>query len=128
MRVGSLADLRPTALYVTKEFITKELMGLIKKQLLFELQKERIKKEPKMANGQVTPKRWPWNRLTKVQRETLIRFGKSRHGDLHFDGRSLRTAWALKDKDYISGGPGNWYSITQRGRDYLQFRLRRDAR
>jgi hypothetical protein len=63
--------------------------------------------------------------MTRVQRETLIRMEKSQYGDLHFGGRTLLTAWALVSQGYISGGFNGWYSITQRGRNYIRFQMRR---
>ena len=55
-------------------------------------------------------------KLTPVQRYTMIRMGRSTYGDLHFDGRTHYTAWALKDRGLISGGGCGWYSLTPEGR------------
>jgi hypothetical protein len=55
-------------------------------------------------------------KLTPVQRYTLIQMGRSAYGDLHFDGRTRYTAWALNEKGLISGGGCGWYSLTPEGR------------
>ncbi len=62
--------------------------------------------------------------LTKVQYQTLLKFECSSYGDLHFSGRSLRTAWALKEKGLIAQGYGGWYSILARGYDILRLTRR----
>lgn len=66
-----------------------------------------------------------WPRLTPAQKELMIQFDKSRYGDLHICTRGLRTAWCLKDHGMIVQGSNNWYSITQRGRDFVRFGMRK---
>ncbi len=58
-------------------------------------------------------------RLTPVQKDTLIRMGKARYSDMHFDGRTRFTAWALMAKGLIGEGNGNWFSLTLKGQAYL---------
>lgn len=67
-----------------------------------------------------------WPRLTPVQKSMLADFGKSEYGDLHLSGlRLFNTAIILVCHGMLRQGSVGWFSITQRGRDYLRFGTRR---
>lgn len=65
-----------------------------------------------------------WPRFTKKQRELLVRLESSPHGSLRYplNCTSLRLTYEgmAKGETIIS----SWYTITQRGRDYVRFGMR----
>lgn len=65
-----------------------------------------------------------WPRLTKYQRDMLLRFDRAKYNDMHRGTRDYRTFARLFHEGMIDGGPAGWYSLTQRGKDYVRFVLR----
>lgn len=69
-----------------------------------------------------------WPKFTPVQRALLVRFDRSKYGDLYISGMTLRSLWTLLAEGMVSGNGTMWYSITQRGRDYVRFGLPKPRR
>jgi hypothetical protein len=72
-----------------------------------------------------------WPRLTKFQRDLIRDFDKSKDGTksvfLPRSGNALERLVSEGMIKFITGGGyGEFYSITQRGRDYVRFGLRKD--
>jgi hypothetical protein len=78
-----------------------------------------------MPENQASGRTRNWPKLTPYQRELLVDFVRSKYGDLHIGNRALRTIWRLSAEGMVEGGTANWYSITQRGRDYVRFGMRK---
>lgn len=80
------------------------------------------------ATDKTRPKISAWPRLTAKQRELVRKFDKSQYGDLHCDGRLRVTVYALIYKGIVEGGSSGWYHLSQRGKDYVRFGMRRGTR
>lgn len=70
------------------------------------------------------PRLSPWPRLTRYQKDLIVRFDRSHYGDLHGSLRDQRSLWRLVHEGMIERGLMGWYHITQRGRDFVRFCMR----
>lgn len=67
-----------------------------------------------------------WPKFTKAQRSFLLDLERSKHGALQYGGRCRQTVYALLHHGVVkSFGPFNGVELTQRGKDYLRFGMRR---
>ena len=66
-----------------------------------------------------------WPCTTAVQRALLLRFYRSKYGELHGGSTEMRSLWALAYKGLIKLTVCGWYRITQQGRDYVRFGIRK---
>lgn len=72
-------------------------------------------------------RKFNWPRLTKVQRRIMLEMERNvPYQGLRMNGRYLRTAWALVAHGMVQGSSIAWYELTQRGKDYLRFGMRRE--
>jgi len=65
----------------------------------------------------------PWPKLTPPQRALIIEIAQTQYGEMYINGgRYRRSVWRLQHEGMLNYGPGNWYQITSRGRDYVNSR------
>jgi hypothetical protein len=65
-----------------------------------------------------------WPRLTKKQREVMLNI--ERLDTIYVSGARLhRTVLILYCHGFVQGFGAAWYSLTQRGHDYMRFGMKR---
>ena len=68
--------------------------------------------------------RWP--RFTKAQRAFLLELDRATYNALRYGGRQRQTVYALVHHGMVKTfGAFNGVELTNRGRDYLRFGMRR---
>jgi hypothetical protein len=70
-----------------------------------------------------------WPKLTPKQRLMMRDFDKARNGGMwvHFSKLSI-TVQRLEHEGFVERSAGDYFILTQRGRDYLRFGMRLPAR
>jgi hypothetical protein len=69
-----------------------------------------------------------WPKMTPYQRNLLRKFADSKYGDLHGGSKDTLSLWRLKHEGMIESGIMGWWSITQRGRDYVRELREKESR
>jgi DNA-binding PadR family transcriptional regulator len=66
-----------------------------------------------------------WPKLTPKQRLMMRDFDKARHNSMwvHFSKLSI-TVQRLEHEGFVERSAGDYYTLTDRGRDYLRFGMR----
>lgn len=64
-----------------------------------------------------------WPRFTAYQIDLITRMARDRYGDFHEVPRARAAFFKLRHEGMVEQGWGGWWSITQRGRDYVRFGL-----
>jgi hypothetical protein len=65
-----------------------------------------------------------WPRLTVRQREYMRRIDKN-NGEIYSTTGNRRTIHSLAYKRLLETFGGSWYHLTQSGKDYIRFDMRR---